>query len=385
MFHLARSQPASVAILSVNELADQYIIPASGALIQAMAEGQLVLDIRTAVGNYRLPVAAMDLAQVASQLEAGAQLAGVQFHVNIGRSDAATVAQLEAAASQGGYVIVSPPVDFVITASYNGRTVAVNRFNTYIQREIPIPEGTDPNRVTTAVVMDETRHIHHVPTAIVERNGRYNAVIYSLTNSTYALIRHTKTFADMDGHWAKNVVEDMASRLVVMGVDEERFAPNVPITREQMVALLIRTLGLPERVGLGQPPFRDVSADAWYAGAVAQAKQYGLLTGYQDGTFRPGRYVTRLEAFVMLSREMALAGLRSELPAEEAEATLAKFVDGENVAGWARPYVAAAVQYGLVAGANGQLLPSEVITRAETAVILQRFLAEAGWIQRPME
>ena len=378
---LARTQPGATVPVIVDDAADRYGIPLSGSLIQAMAEGGLALDIRTPAGNCTLPVAAMDVAQLAAVLGASDGLAGVRFQVSISFADADTVARLEAAAAQGGFAIVVPPVEFAITATYNGKTVAVGRFNAFVQREIPIPAGVDPNRVTTAVAMDETGNIRHVPTAVVERDGRYYAVIRSLTNSAYALIRHSKTFADVRGHWAQGVVQDLASRLVVRGVDARRFAPDRPISREQFAALLIRALGLPEQADLSPgTPFKDVPAHAWYAGAVAQAKQYGLITGYQDGTFRPGKPINRLEAFVMLSRAMKLAGLPAERASAEAEVVLSRFADAREVPVWARPAVAAAVQTGLVQGSGGKLLPHKAITRAETAAVLHRMLVQAGFI-----
>ena len=381
LLSLAQMQRGTTVPIIVTDESDKYNIPLSGVLVQAMSNGQLVLDIQTPVGNYTLPMSALNLAQLAAQWGADSGRTGVLFQVSIGNSDAAAVALMEAAAAQGGYNIVVPPVDFVITATYNGQTVVVSQFNTYIQREIPIPAVVDPNSVATAVAMDEAGNTHHVPTTIVERNGRYYAVIHSLTNSAYALIRNSKTFADMHGHWAQGVVEDLASRLIVNGVDVQRFAPDQPITREQFAELLIRTLGVSKYVQLQQAPFRDVPVGAWYAGAVAQSKQYGLIVGYQDGTFRPGKSISRFEAFIMLSRAMKLAGLPAELPASEAAATLARFTDGNDVASWARPAIAAAVQSGLVHGSGGKLLPNKTITRAETAAILHRLLVKAGLIR----
>lgn len=48
--------------------------------------------------------------------------------------------------------------------------------------------------------------------------------------------------------------------------------------------------------------FPDVEDGAWYAGAVEWATQSGIITGYPDGTFRPGEAVNRAEAAVMLKR-----------------------------------------------------------------------------------
>ena len=49
-------------------------------------------------------------------------------------------------------------------------------------------------------------------------------------------------------------------------------------------------------------PFRDVPGNHWAAGAIAWAKQKGLLGGYPDGTFRPEAPVTRAELAAVLQR-----------------------------------------------------------------------------------
>lgn len=48
--------------------------------------------------------------------------------------------------------------------------------------------------------------------------------------------------------------------------------------------------------------FSDVPADEWYADAVTNLKMAGIVTGYEDGTFRPANYVNRAELAVMLDR-----------------------------------------------------------------------------------
>ena len=46
--------------------------------------------------------------------------------------------------------------------------------------------------------------------------------------------------------------------------------------------------------------FSDVKADAWYYDAVMELADEGILKGYQDGTFRPDRKITRAEFAAVL-------------------------------------------------------------------------------------
>jgi len=52
----------------------------------------------------------------------------------------------------------------------------------------------------------------------------------------------------------------------------------------------------------GNPPFPDVPASHWGAGALQQLKAAGLITGYDDGSFRPDFPATRAEFAVLLER-----------------------------------------------------------------------------------
>ena len=48
--------------------------------------------------------------------------------------------------------------------------------------------------------------------------------------------------------------------------------------------------------------FSDVADGKWYSSYIRQAVQYGLISGYTDGTFRPEQYITRAETVTMINR-----------------------------------------------------------------------------------
>ncbi|WP_409345275.1 S-layer homology domain-containing protein [Paenibacillus sp. MBLB4367] len=255
----------------------------------------------------------------------------------------------------------------------------VDKFQVYVQREIPLPQGADASKITTAIVLDQDGTVRHVPTYVTKRDGSAYAVVNSLTNSSYSLIWHPMTFADVEQHWAKDAVNDMASRLVVNGVDERRYQPDAHITRAEFAAVIVRALGLSDR---GQTAgFTDVKPGDWYAGAVAKAHEYGIIQGYEDGTFRPLNPITREETMVMIARAMKLVGLRTEIGCEDAAQALTSFADGQSVSEWAKQAAAALVSQELVKGTEAkQLLPLSFISRAETAAVVQRMLIKANLI-----
>lgn len=242
-----------------------------------------------------------------------------------------------------------------------------------------MPEGIDPNKITTGVVVEPDGSVRHVPTKVRQNNGRYEAQINSLTNSTYAVVWHPLQFTDVMHHWGKEAVNDMGSRMIVEGVGNGIFNPDRAVTRAEFAAIVVRGLGLrPEN---GETPFSDVKTEDWYNGAIRTAHAYGLINGFEDGTFHPNETITREQAMVILAKAMTITGLKDSLNAESLDATLQMFQDETTVSSWARISAVDSVKYGLVQGRSQSLLaPKGKITRAEIATIMQRLLQKSNLI-----
>ena len=172
-----------------------------------------------------------------------------------------------------------------MTCTYGGNTVTLSTFSSYIERTIAIPGDVDPNKITTGVVTEPDGAVRHVPTRITVIDGRFYAIINSLTDSTYSLIWHPLEFKDVDKHWAKEAVNDMGSRMVVSGVGGGRYEPDRNITRAEFAAIVVNALGL--KPGTGNNPFKDVKASEWYADYIKTAYGYKIISGYSSDIFGP--------------------------------------------------------------------------------------------------
>jgi len=376
---LAKAGDKPVIVIPASTAdADKVSTLLTGAAVKAMENKQAVLEVQTPVGNYKLPAAQIVIDRVAQQLGSQVNLQDIVVHVDIARSRSEKVKLVENAAETGMFSIVAPPIDYMVTATSGGKTVEVDKFSSYVEREILLPDGMDLSRITTAIVVDADGETHHVPTYVTIRDGKYYAVVSSLTNSTYALIWHPMTFADMDGHWAKDAVNEMASRMVVTGVDHTRYNPNAAITRSEFAAIVVRALGLSDSGATNA--FRDVKPGAWYTGAVAQAYEYGIVQGYKDGTFRPDQTITREEAIVMIARVMQWTGLSANVDDMDASTALSAFADGSKVSGWSKQAMLEALSLDLIRGSGAGLLPESPITRAETATIVERLMVKSKLI-----
>ncbi|WP_284641899.1 lamin tail domain-containing protein [Paenibacillus silviterrae] len=117
---------------------------------------------------------------------------------------------------------------------------------------------------------------------------------------TYAVLEFNKSYTDVpDGHWANEALKVLAAKHVAQGVSQDAFAPNEPVTRAEFTALLVRAFGLTAQ---GKSSFEDVSGDAWYSGAIQAAAASGLIEGVEAGRFAPNEPVTREQMAVLLVR-----------------------------------------------------------------------------------
>lgn len=83
----------------------------------------------------------------------------------------------------------------------------------------------------------------------------------------------------------------------------------------------------------------------------------------------------------MIARAMKLVGMETTNRATDVNDQLSRFPDGMEVHSWAKDAVAAAVENGLVNGTSTGLMPKNLITRAETAAIVQRMLIKVNLIR----
>lgn len=352
----------------------------TGEMVGAMEQNGATLIIQTGGATYTLPAAEINIEAVSEQLGTNVSLADIAVQIDIAAPSAEMTRMVEAAASSGAFSVVVPAVDFTITCTYGTTAVEVSRFRSYVERLVAIPSGVDANQITTGVVVQPDGTTRHVPTEVTLIDGIYYAKINSLTNSTYAVVWHPVTFADVAKHWAKASVNNMGSRMVVTGYDADTYKPDADITRAEFAAIVVRALGLAAETG--ESDFRDVNTADWYCGYIQTAASYGLINGYGNGAFGPNDKITREQAMVIIARAMELTGLKKNLTESEVSGTLALYADADAVSGYAKSGVAECVWAKVVSGrTTATVNPQEHITRAEVAVVVERLLQSSRLIE----
>ncbi|MGE5677166.1 MAG: choice-of-anchor D domain-containing protein [Pseudomonadota bacterium] len=376
---LAQEGQGAMVVIPVNGASDVVVGVLNGQTIKNMEQKEAILEIRTENVSYTLPASEINIDSISEQIGQQVALKDIKISITIGEPSEETVRIVESTAVRDGYQIVVKPVEFGISCTSGNKTVQVNKFNGYVERMVAIPEGVDPSRITTGVVLNSDGTFSHVPTTIVIVGGRYYAKINSLTNSVYSVIWNPKTFRDVENHWAKAEVNDMGSRLVINGVDEDNFAPDREITRGEFAAIVVKGLGL-MRTGTGKDIYGDVDKNDWYYDAVYIASEYRLINGTGKGSFEPDRKITREEAMLIMSRAMAIVKLDTDTSEAEIKQVLSGYKDSGKLNSWSEKSAAVCIKSGIIQGSGNAIRSEANITRAESAAMVRRFLQKAKLI-----
>jgi plastocyanin len=176
----------------------------------------------------------------------------------------------------------------------------------------------------------------------------------------------TPTFTDVDkNQWYNEAIEYVVSKGVMEGNSNGTFTPNKDLTRAALAQILYNAAGKPEVTV--EDTFTDVAADKWYATAITWAAQNGVVEGYDDGTFKPDKEISRQDLAVMLWR---YAG-KLEAGAD----TLESFTDAAKVNDYAQEALQWATENGIVQGKDNNVLdPKGNATRAQAATMVMRYL-----------
>lgn len=123
-------------------------------------------------------------------------------------------------------------------------------------------------------------------------------------------------FTDVPANeWYAKYVVAATEAGIVTGISETEFAPNDDVTREQMAAIIGRYLDITSKAAM---KYTDSAAISDYAVPyVSGLTEKGLLTGEEDGTFRPAASAARSEAAALLSRVKATMSTPEETAAPE--------------------------------------------------------------------
>ncbi|MGB2925943.1 MAG: S-layer homology domain-containing protein [Limnothrix sp.] len=181
-----------------------------------------------------------------------------------------------------------------------------------------------------------------------------------------------------DDHWAKTYIDALSSRGLISGYENGTFRPDEPVTRSQVANIVSKTFDLTtDKENL---EFSDVESDNWARESIGEVVKGGFMTGFPDETFKPNIPVTRAQALTTL-----VTGLGVEPPADT-EAALGRYSDASEIPKWATEKMAAATANSFVVNYPdvSELNPEKPTTRAELSAMIYQALVREDIVE-PVE
>lgn len=165
---------------------------------------------------------------------------------------------------------------------------------------------------------------------------------------------------DIQGHWAEATIRRLAEKGVISGYQDGTFRPDARITRAEFVKYLVDALHVKPTAG---KIFEDTKGH-WAKDAIATANGQGIADGVSDTQFAPDDPITRQEIAMMLVKAL-------KLPPKTIANPEKRFADAYDISWWARESVYTAVAHGILSGDKGRRLhPTAFATRAEAVTML---------------
>lgn len=233
--------------------------------------------------------------------------------------------------------------------------------------ELPytLRQGEEPHNVVIFYINEDGK-------LEIVKNAIYDAAKATVTFSPshfskYAAVYKAVSFTDLaKAGWAQQSIEFLAARGIISGFEDQTFKPTDAVTRGQFLHML---MGILDTAAKGDGPgFSDVKEGAWYAEAIINAQKLGIVKGKDDGSFGVHDIISREEMAVMMYRAVKAVNVKlSNLTNVEA------FADQAQIADYAVEAIQQMQQAGLVNGVGqGVFAPKGHATRAQAAVILER-------------
>ena len=357
-------------------------IELTGDIVRRLESNAFDVSIKRDDIEYVIPAEEFTINRAAENLGvAENDFQDIRIEVRVEKLDEKTSEEYRKSVRENGAELIFSPVSFEIVAKTTdkyGKTkdFTISKFSDYVERIMEIPAGIDKNRITTGIVFNSDGTYSHVPTSVFEKDGRWYARVNSLTNSDYSVIYNAVTVESAEKHWAKDTINDMASRMVL--IRPEIFEPDKFINRADFAEYIVRALGIYREDSIYENKFNDLNGDKSQTQAILTASEYGIVAGYPDGTFRPEALITRQEAMAMYQRVMKVTNLTGSNPER-----YKNYKDFKDVNDWAKSDVKEVLSAHVFNGTSETAIsPKSNLTCAEALQAIKNLLVESQLINK---
>ncbi|MEI7026629.1 carboxypeptidase regulatory-like domain-containing protein [Paenibacillus sp. y28] len=213
----------------------------------------------------------------------------------------------QAAAEDRAYIGTRPAVD--LEALAGGQSIGWSNPNAPVTVLIPYTPAAEELAESEHIVVwyvDKSGGIVPVPSGHYEAAS--GQVTFTANHfSRYAVAFVKKSFPDIQAlEWAQKPIEVLASKGVVNGTSEAAFSPEQTVSRADFLVMLVRALQL--EAASETDAFADVDTSDYYYNAVRTARALGITAGAGNNRFEPQLGITREDTMVLTARALQAAG-----------------------------------------------------------------------------
>lgn len=170
---------------------------------------------------------------------------------------------------------------------------------------IPIVSTTTSTKTYEQVIVavEDNKEQSLLFNALDNGDGTIRATVNKL--GRFIILDKRKTFADINDSWAQSDIEMLAIRNIINGTSATTYGPSESITRADFVKLL---MGVLDQSGIEGEAFVDVTTTDYYYDSVTTAKSLGIINGNANNAFEPLKPITREDMMTMVARSLELMG-----------------------------------------------------------------------------
>lgn len=179
-----------------------------------------------------------------------------------------------------------------------------------------------------------------------------------------------RSFKDTRGHWSEPAVDFVTKKDIMSGYEDGNFKPDENMTRAEFYATVNSLAGYEKTYTV---TFSDVSTSDWFYNDVAKGVKAGYITP-TTGKLNPTREITREEVAEILGHVYSL---------NPKESATNEFKDKNKISESARGYVGTLVESGILRGyVDGNFYPRRSIKRSEAATIFRSMISNYNYPQK---
>ena len=173
-------------------------------------------------------------------------------------------------------------------------------------------------------------------------------------------VKTAAVFSDIEGHWAKGWIKNAVNLGFVSGYEDGTFRPDRTITRAEFSKLLNNAMKIEKTKKIN---FSDVNENDWFYKEIQKSVAAGFFSGYENNTFRPNNPIKREEVAKVVAGAITTGNIDGE------GATL--LTDYNSIQEWAKISVNTVYNKGYILGyPDKTYMPSKALTRAEAVKII---------------